>query len=149
MLTVPGVWGAASYTDDTSPDTSKTKKRNVSIHAQVMPERPLDWFYELVRRYPDIFQEKIKSKPIVQDFNGQPANIKRTVWQGLKEAHIDVTDPLPCQEQVESLAKQVLNKQNFLDELRQRAATGNTKSFILEYTCCRFGGSAARCAVGL
>ena len=46
--------GVASFTDDSSPDTRRTGGTKVSIHAQVLREESLDWYFRLISFYPDI-----------------------------------------------------------------------------------------------
>lgn len=52
MILSAGPPNSVSFTDDTSLDARKTAGSKISIHCQVLRERPLDWYNGLLRRTP-------------------------------------------------------------------------------------------------
>jgi len=91
MILTAGSLDALSFTDDTSlPDAGG----KVSIHAQVIRELPLDWFYALLQRTPDHGGE-LKSSVIIEVFFNLPDYERRKVLATLKAVRIHITDPRP------------------------------------------------------
>ena len=111
---------AVSFTDDTSPDTRNTKKRNVSIHAKVSRKTPLNWYYDLLFSCRHIKGE-LKSKDTVEAYKQMRRYERANLWDTLKEVQINITDPLPYQADVNNILKQALNRDNAVDLVRQRA----------------------------
>jgi hypothetical protein len=93
---------SVSFTDDTSPDTRNTKERNVSIHAKVRRETPLDWYYDLIYLCRNIKGE-LKSKDAVKTYKNMRRYERAKLWDTLKEVQINITDPLPYQVRTNSI----------------------------------------------
>lgn len=91
MILTAGPPDALSFTDDTSLPNVGAK---VSIHAQVIRERPLDWYYILLQRAPSDASE-LKSIVIVEVFFTLPDIERRMVLSTLKTVRIHITDPRP------------------------------------------------------
>ncbi len=92
MLIEPGPSGVASFTDDSSPDSRRPRGTKVSIHAQVLREQPLDWFYKLISYFPDAPGE-LKADRILAVFRALPEWVQQTVWSGLAGVRIHISDP--------------------------------------------------------
>jgi hypothetical protein len=54
MVILPGRADAASFNDDSSPDTRQTAGQKVSVNAQVIPENSLAWYYQILQLCPFI-----------------------------------------------------------------------------------------------
>jgi hypothetical protein len=104
MILTAGSPDAVSFTDDTSLPNVSAK---VSIHAQVIRELPLDWYYALLQRAPSHTTE-LKSTVIVEVFFTLPDLERRTVLSTLKQVRIHVTDPRPYTHQVDELLTDIV-----------------------------------------
>jgi hypothetical protein len=114
---------AISFTDDTSPDTRGTKKRNVSIHAQVRRRGSLNWFYDLLFQCRHVNGE-IKGRPHVLDaYKGMNTLARTKLWETLKEVQINIADPLPYQVETSNFYKELTNKKDTIEAVRNRAIT--------------------------
>jgi hypothetical protein len=120
MILIAGPERAVSFTDDTSPDTRKTKQRSVSIHAKVRKGTPLDWYYDLIRPFQKEKGELKSAK--VLDFYRSMSPLRRTkLWETLKDVQINITDSLPYQERVHQNVKEAFKREDAVDYIRQRA----------------------------
>src|SRR5262245_22558424 len=111
---------AVSFTDDTSPDTRNSKKRNVSIHAQVRRDQKLDWYYDFL----SLCQRErgeLKSEKIRAIYASLPAPRRTKLWETLQEVRINIADPLPYMARTEQLAAEAFDKKDAIDVIRQRA----------------------------
>lgn len=81
MILSAGSPGALSFTDDTSLPNASAK---VSIHAQVVRELPLDWFYTLLQRVPARTGE-LKSNTVVQVFFALAVFERRAIFEDPKD----------------------------------------------------------------
>jgi hypothetical protein len=104
MVLTAGSPDALSFTDDTSLPNVGAK---VSIHAQVIRELPLDWYYALLRRAPSHTGE-LKSTVIVEVFFTLPESERRRVLGTLKAVRIHVTDPRPYTHDVDELLSDIV-----------------------------------------
>lgn len=125
---------AFSFTDDASPDTRKTKRRNVSISGQVRRQNfrnSLNWYYEFLFLCRHIKGE-VKGRPHVVNAYKTLSTYSRTkIWETLKEVQINITDPLPYQVETESLYKKITNKKDTIEMVRQRAISNDPSAKIL------------------
>jgi hypothetical protein len=87
MILTTGSQDAVSFTDDTSLPNVGAK---VSIHAQVIRELPLDWYYALLQRMPSHVGE-LKSTMIIEVFFALPDFERRRVLSTLKTVRIHIT----------------------------------------------------------
>ena len=94
MILSAGPPNSVSFTDDTSLDARKTAGSKVSIHCQVLRERPLDWYYGLLRRTPSKPGE-LKSSDVTSTFLSLSNSEKRRIIHTLKLARVNITDPRP------------------------------------------------------
>lgn len=104
MILTAGSPDAVSFTDDTSLPSVGAK---VSIHAQVIRELPLDWYYTLLQRAPSHTNE-LKSAVIVEVFFALPDFERRRVLSTLKKVRIHVTDPRPYAHQIDELLTDIV-----------------------------------------
>jgi|SRR5579871_212472 len=102
MITTAGPADAVSFTDDTSLDTRKTGRSKVSIHCQAERERPLDWYYSLLRRAPTKSGE-VKSKDITDVFLALAPPERRKTLTTLKHVRVNITDPRPYQADIKAM----------------------------------------------
>jgi hypothetical protein len=132
MILSTGSPEALSFTDDTSLPDAGAK---VSIHAQVIRELPLDWFYSLLQRAPDHAGE-LKSKIIVEVFFSLPEYARRKVLCTLKTVRIHITDPRPYMHDVDDALSDIVPGGDVpgfirrLDKARQQAAERERRKLI-------------------
>lgn len=127
MILKSGSHNAASFTDETSPDTRTTRRRNVSIHATVIPDKRHDWYYEFLRLFPNIHEE-LKSSQALKSYKDLPRDKRHLIWNTLKEVHIHVSDPLDIQAGFERAAEKATGRPDAMALLRQRAYEGDEVS---------------------
>jgi hypothetical protein len=111
---------AVSFTDDTSPDTRNSKKRNVSIHAQVRKDKKLDWYFDFL----SLCQKErgeLKSQKVRAVYLRLPAPRRAKLWESLQEVRINITDPLPYMARTEQVAAEVFDKKDAIEVIRARA----------------------------
>src|SRR5262249_19883560 len=102
---------AISFTDDTSPNLSRARQRPVSIHATVIKEKSLAWYYEFLRLVPRIAEE-LKSNHILQSYEGLSRDQKHRIWSTLKDVHIHIADALPVQAAFEQMSDKALGRRD-------------------------------------
>ena len=113
-------YDAVSFTDDTSPDTRSSKKRNVSIHAQVRKDKPLDWYFDFL----SLCQKErgeLKSAKIRTVYFDLSATRRAKLWETLQDVRIHITDPLPYMARTEQMAAEVFNRKDAIEFIRARA----------------------------
>lgn len=89
-----GRYEYASFTDETSLHSRETARRKVYVHAQVLPEPSLEWFYELRKRcLADDPAGETKSTAINAAFFSLAAPEKQRIFSTLKAVRIHITDP--------------------------------------------------------
>jgi hypothetical protein len=111
---------AVSFTDDTSPDTRNSKKRNVSIHAQVHKEKKLDWYFDFL----SLCQKErgeLKSQKVRAIYREMPAPRRAKLWETLQDVQINITDPLPYMARTEQMAAEVFDRKDAIEFIRARA----------------------------
>ena len=104
MILTAGSPDALSFTDDTSLPNAGAK---VSIHAQVIRELPLDWYYALLQRTPSHASE-LKSTVIVEVFFALPDFERRRVLSTMKTVRIHVNDPRLYTHDVDELLSDIV-----------------------------------------
>jgi hypothetical protein len=124
MILTTGSPEALSFTDDTSLPNPGPK---VSIHAQVIRELPLDWYFVLLQRAPSHAGE-LKSKIIVEVFFTLPDFERRRLLSTLKTVRMHITDPRPYAHHVDELLADIVPGGDVpgfikrLDKARQQVA---------------------------
>jgi hypothetical protein len=132
MILTAGSPDALSFTDDTSLPNADAK---VSIHAQVIRELPLDWYYALLQRMPSHAGE-LKSTVIVEVFFTLPDFERRTVLSTLKTVRIHATDPRPYTHDIDDLLADIVPGGDVtgfikrLDRARQQVAENERRKLI-------------------
>jgi hypothetical protein len=121
MIIGIGSQNAVSFTDDTSLDTRLTDNRKVSVHAQVLRECRLDWFYTLIRDFPQIKGE-LKSASLIDNYFSLPQAIRRQIQSTLRQVRVHITDPRPYIADVKTALSDILTDQN-PDEFLRRLET--------------------------
>lgn len=96
-----------SYTDDTSLDSRTTDGFKVSIHADVIRERPLDWYFELLRMFPDILSE-LKSTTVLNSYFALDRFLRAKVNASLRFVRLNITDPRPYAGETRQALKKIL-----------------------------------------
>ena len=115
---------AVSFTDDTSPDTRTSKKRNVSIHAQVRKEKKLDWYFDFF----SLCQKErgeLKSAKVRAMYATLPAPRRRKLWDTLQDVQINITDPLPYMARTEQMAAEAFSRKDAIEFIRARAVAND------------------------
>ena len=130
MIVLSGPDNAVSFTDDTSPDTRRSRSRNVSIHATVIRGKRLDWYYEILKLFPD-FRDELKSTQVLESYKNLPRAKQQTIWNTLKDVHIHVTDALPIEARFDRMVQDAAKNSNGMDLLRQRASQGDEVSKMI------------------
>jgi hypothetical protein len=111
---------AVSFTDETSPDTRSSKKRNVSIHAQVRKEKKLDWYFDFL----SLCQKErgeLKSEKVRALYRDLPAPRRAKLWETLQDVQINITDPLPYMARTEQMAAEAFSRKDAIEFIRGRA----------------------------
>jgi hypothetical protein len=127
MILSAGPLDSVSFTDDASLDQRKTDRSKVSIHCQARRERPLDWYYSLLRRSPSKSGE-IKSRDVIDTFFSLAMPEKRKVLRTLKFVRVNITDPRPYKTDLEAMLGSIIpgvSAKEFLvrlDQAEKRAA---------------------------
>lgn len=121
---MPGQGSAISFTDDTSPDTRRTRKRHVSIHATVIKEKRHDWYYEILELFPG-FKDELKSTQVLESYKNLPRAKQQIIWNTLKDVHIHITDSLPLQARFEKVVQDVVRRPDGFELLKHRAYAGD------------------------
>lgn len=121
MIIPSGPVTAVSFTDDTSADTRKTKKRHVSIHAKVRRETPLEWYYNFLNLCKHEKGE-LKSDKVLIAYLNMPPERRVKLWDTLKAVQVNITDALPYQEETNKQLKQALKREDAVDYIRNRAS---------------------------
>jgi hypothetical protein len=119
-----GPESAISFTDDTSPDTRRTRQRHVSIHATVIKEKRHDWYYEILKLFPG-FKEELKSTQVLESYKNLPREKQQVIWNTLKDVHIHITDSLPLQASFEKVVQNAVRRPDGFELLKQRAYQGD------------------------
>lgn len=119
MILEIGSETAVSFTDDTSLDTRTTNNEKVSIHAEVVREKPLDWYIKLISLYLDIKGE-LKSSSITDCYFSLSETERNRLICTLKFVRIHIADPRPYSNEVKEAIKNILpsnDVDNFLARL--------------------------------
>jgi hypothetical protein len=109
---------AVSFTDDTSLDSRKTEGLKVSIHASVLREKPLDWFYTLIFAFPDIVDE-LKSTQLVDAYFRMDRRLRAKINGSLKFVRINISDPRHYAGDLKRALSKILPKEDPGKFLRQ------------------------------
>lgn len=104
-LLAAGDEDAVSFSDDSSPDSRMTSGHRVSITGQVIRERSLNWYYDLLKYFPDVPGE-LKSEGVVARFNSMPLRTRDEIWSQLRHVRIHIVDPRPYRDQTENLLRE-------------------------------------------
>lgn len=124
MIILTGAEVAISFTDDTSPNLRSEPDRRVSIHAQVIREKPLDWYYDILKMNQDISGE-LKSEQVMANFSNSPRLVQERIWAGMKTVRLSVVDTLPHQAPYIKSLREGLKRDDALDVIKDRARNGN------------------------
>jgi hypothetical protein len=104
-LLASGDEDAVSFSDDSSPDSRMTSGHRVSITGQVIRERSLNWYYDLLKYFPDVPGE-LKSESVVARFTSMPLGTRDEIWSQLRHVRIHIVDPRPYRDQTENLLRE-------------------------------------------
>ncbi len=107
MIIPPGDSNAASFNDDSSPDSRLTSNTRVSVNAQVIPESSLDWYYRILQLCPSVSGE-LKSADVWPRFQLTQGENKDRIWAGLSKVRIHIVDPRPYRKSVDNMLKAIL-----------------------------------------
>ena len=120
-LLASGDEDAVSFSDDSSPDSRMTSGHRVSITGQVIRELSLNWYYDLIKYFPDVPGE-LKSESVVVRFNSMPLRTRDEIWSQLGHVRIHIVDPRPYRDQTENLLRESWRDKH-APALLQRAAS--------------------------
>jgi len=85
----------SSFTDGTSFNRNRLPGEKMSIHAQVPRESTLDWFYELISRFPAKDRRELKACELVPIFLQAGTWDRYQLQKSLRRIRIHITDPAP------------------------------------------------------
>jgi hypothetical protein len=131
MILTPGSPDAVSFTDDTSLPNVGCK---VSIHAQVIRELSLDWYYRLLQRV-TAHQDELKSSVVGEVFFSLSDFEQRSILGTLKDTRIHITDPRLYIARVEDALSGMIPNLSFKDVL---ARLDRARAEQLQRDCRRF-----------
>jgi hypothetical protein len=112
---------AASFNDDSSPDTRLTSGQKLSVNAQVVPESALDWFYRVLQLCESIPGE-LKSANVWERFRTLRGENKAHIWTGLSKVQIHIVDPRPYRKTFDEILKEIIPVDDPTAFLRQQLA---------------------------
>lgn len=119
MIILSGSDTAVSFTDETSIDARQTNNQKVSVHAEIVREKPYDWFLKILSYFPDVKGELKSNRVVVGYFNLQESE-RNYINSTLKFARIHIVDPRPYISDVKKAINKILPNKNvdlFLNEL--------------------------------
>jgi len=126
---------AASFNDDTAPDTRLTDNQRISFDAQVIPGHPLDWYYQALQLFEPLSRglplEEVKSKAVWERFQTLTNEQKGRIWQGLSKVRIHITDPRPYRQSFNNIASKILRTDDPATYLQQQVAAKNPRAIWL------------------
>jgi hypothetical protein len=122
---------AVSFTDDTSLDTRTTNNEKVSIHAEIVREKPLDWYIKLISLYPGIKGE-LKSSSVTDCFFSLADTERNRLIGTLKFVRIHIADPRPYFSDVTRAIKNILPNNDVDDFLTRLKLAQNEVARRLE-----------------
>jgi hypothetical protein len=100
-----------------------TSGHRVSVTGQVIRERSLNWYYALIRLFPDVPGE-LKSDRVVARFNSLPEQARNAIWADLCHVRIHIVDPRPYRDKTEDLLRESWRQQHAPTLLLRAAAEG-------------------------
>ena len=83
----------ARFSDETAMDTRTTDHQKVPVYATVRDEAPIDWYDDLLTRFPNA--PEVKSHQVLANFESLPGDTRKRLWRGLGDATIHISDPRP------------------------------------------------------
>jgi hypothetical protein len=119
MIILSGSDTAVSFTDETSIDSRKTNSQKVSVHAEIIREKPFDWFLKVISFFPDIKGE-LKSITVVNWYYSLEETKRAYINSSLKFARIHIVDPRPYLADIKKSVSSILPNKNidlFLTDL--------------------------------
>jgi hypothetical protein len=117
----PGDPGATSFNDDSSPDSRVTSNLKVSINAQVLPGKSLDWYYRILQLGESVSGE-LKSVAVWARFQAADRETKDHIWTGLSKVRIHIADPRPYRAIANRVAKRMLKRDDAENYIRSQIA---------------------------
>lgn len=112
---------AASFVDDTSSNLARASGHRVSIHAQVLGECALEWFYRLLNLVPNDGRE-LKSDVLARAYFLLPANEQEVLLRTLRMVCVHISDPRPYMRDLQETIERIVPGQSiegFLSRLEQ------------------------------
>jgi hypothetical protein len=117
----PGDPRAASFNDDSSPDTRLTSGQKISVNAQVVAEAPFDWYYRILQLCESI-QGELKSAEVWPRFQAIHGENKERIWAGLSKVRIHIVDPRPYRSTLDNTVREIFRCNDPATFLRQQVA---------------------------
>lgn len=117
--------GTASFNDDSSPDQRLTNQLKVSVDAQVLPGKPLSWFYDVLSWFP-VSAEELKSRRFIEKFVDLPTEKRSQIFRnGLAEVRIHIVDPRLHQHKIDAMLRSIFKRDDAPEWLDQEVANGS------------------------
>jgi hypothetical protein len=101
---------AASFVDDTSSNPARASGHRVSIHAQVLGECALEWFYRLLRQFPNEGRE-LKSDVLASAYLSLASNEQDRLLRTLRMVRLHIIDPRPYMRSLQGAVERMVPDQ--------------------------------------
>jgi hypothetical protein len=130
MVILPGGVNAASFNDDSSPDTRQTAGQKVSVNAQVIPENSLGWYYKILQLCPSV-QGELKSADVWPRFQALDSESRSRIWTGLSKVRIHIVDPTPYKYRLDDILRRVYRWDDPAKVITRQLQSGDPTAFWL------------------
>jgi hypothetical protein len=123
LVITAGKEEAISFTDEGSPDTHLTGNDKVCVDAQVDRSLSLDWYYKIIRWFPDAPGE-LKSSVVVARLKNFPSEVRSAIWTGLRRVKIHIVDPRCHRRRFENMLRETWRSKDAPQTLDRMAREG-------------------------
>jgi hypothetical protein len=130
MIINPGHSDAASFNDDSSPDTRLTSGQKLAINAQVVPEGSLDWYFKILQLCESVPGE-LKSADVWPRFQALGTEDRQRIWAGLSKVRIHIVDPRPYGDSLHETLREVFHWKEPAKVLAERLELKNPHAIWL------------------
>ncbi len=130
MIIQRGNSDAASFNDDSSPDTRLTSGQKLSVNAQVAREGSLDWYFLISQSYATMTGE-LKSAQVWSRFQPLPSEARARIWASLSKVRIHIVDPRPYSDSLSEFLRKILQSDDPMKSLSEQVALKQPNAMAL------------------